>query len=70
MINAVSVGAGFAVLLLSRFVMLEDLGLLIALTMGTSAFVSLTVIPVLLLVFKPKFIQALAQESRSPDNNL
>jgi predicted RND superfamily exporter protein len=56
-INAVSVGAGFAVLLLSRFVMLEDLGLLIALTMATSAFVSLTVIPVLLLVFKPKFIE-------------
>ncbi|WP_010255981.1 efflux RND transporter permease subunit [Treponema primitia] len=57
MINAVSVGLGFAVLLLSQFVMLEDLGLLIALTMGTSAFVSLTVIPVLLLVFKPKFVQ-------------
>jgi predicted RND superfamily exporter protein len=57
MINAVSVGAGFAVLLFSQFVMLEDLGLLIALTMGTSAFVSLTVIPVLLLLFKPKFIR-------------
>jgi predicted RND superfamily exporter protein len=57
MINAVSVGAGFAVLLLSQFVMLEHLGLLIALTMATSAFVSLTVIPVLLLIFKPKFIQ-------------
>jgi predicted RND superfamily exporter protein len=56
-INAVSVGAGFAVLLLSQFVMLEDLGLLIALTMGTSAFVSLTVIPVLLLIFKPRFIE-------------
>jgi predicted RND superfamily exporter protein len=57
MINAVSVGVGFAVLLLSRFVMLEHLGLLIALTMGTSAFVSLTIIPVLLLIFKPKFVQ-------------
>jgi predicted RND superfamily exporter protein len=57
MINAVSVGLGFAVLLLSQFVMLEDLGLLIALTMGTSAFVSLTIIPVLLLIFKPKFVQ-------------
>jgi predicted RND superfamily exporter protein len=56
MINAVSVGAGFAVLILSQFVMLEHLGLLIALTMATSAFVSLTVIPVLLLLFKPKFI--------------
>jgi predicted RND superfamily exporter protein len=58
LINAVSVGAGFAVLLFSRFVMLEDLGLLIALTMGTSALVSLTVIPVLLSVINPKFIRA------------
>jgi predicted RND superfamily exporter protein len=56
LINAVSVGAGFAVLVFSQFVMLEDLGLLIALTMGTSAVVSLTVIPVLLMLIKPKFI--------------
>jgi predicted RND superfamily exporter protein len=55
-INAVSVGAGFAVLLLSQFVMLGDLGLLIALTMATSALVSLTVIPVLLTLIKPKFV--------------
>ncbi|MDR2965811.1 MAG: MMPL family transporter [Treponema sp.] len=54
-INAVSVGAGFAVLLLSGFVMLGDLGLLIALTMFSSALISLTVIPALLLLFKPKF---------------
>ncbi|MDR1904992.1 MAG: MMPL family transporter [Treponema sp.] len=57
-INAVSVGAGFAVLLLSRFVMLADLGLLIALTMATSALVSLTVIPVLLTLIKPRFVRA------------
>jgi predicted RND superfamily exporter protein len=56
LINAVSVGAGFAVLLLSQFNMLGDLGLLITLTMGTSAIVSLTVIPVLLTLIKPKFI--------------
>jgi len=55
-INAVSVGAGFAVLLLSRFNMLCDLGFLIAITMFTSALVSLTVLPVLLVVLKPKFI--------------
>ncbi|MDR1420395.1 MAG: MMPL family transporter [Treponema sp.] len=55
-INAVSVGAGFAVLLFSEFVMLADLGLLIALTMGTSALVSLTVIPVLLMSLRPQFI--------------
>jgi predicted RND superfamily exporter protein len=56
LINAVSVGAGFAVLLFSRFNMLADLGLLITLTMATSALVSLTVIPVLLTLFNPKFI--------------
>jgi predicted RND superfamily exporter protein len=65
LINAVSVGLGFAVLLLSQFVMLEHLGLLIALTMVTSAFVSLTVIPVLLLLFKPKFIQGSKNEQKN-----
>jgi predicted RND superfamily exporter protein len=55
-INAVSVGAGFAVLLASRFVMLGDLGLLIAITMFSSALVSLTVLPALLEVIKPKFV--------------
>jgi predicted RND superfamily exporter protein len=55
-INAVSVGAGFAVLLMSRFVMLGDLGLLVAITMFSSALVSLTVLPALLAVIKPKFI--------------
>jgi predicted RND superfamily exporter protein len=54
-INAVSVGAGFAVLIFSRFNMLGDFGLLIALTMGVSGLVSLTVIPALLLAFKPRF---------------
>ena len=57
LINAVSVGAGFAVLIFSQFVMLKDLGILIALTMGTSALSSLTVIPVLFLLIKPKFIE-------------
>ncbi|MDR1929066.1 MAG: MMPL family transporter, partial [Treponema sp.] len=55
-INAVSVGAGFAVLFFSSFNMMGELGLLITLTMGTSALVSLTVIPALLLVFKPAFL--------------
>jgi predicted RND superfamily exporter protein len=55
-INAVSVGAGFAVLLASNFIMLGDLGLLIALTMFTNALISLTVLPALLAVVKPKFI--------------
>ena len=56
-INAISVGAGFAVLLFSQFIMLKDLGLLIALTMLSSALVSLTVIPALLSAINPKFIR-------------
>jgi predicted RND superfamily exporter protein len=55
-INALSVGAGFAVLMLSQFVILRELGLLICLTMIISALVSLTVIPVLLSIIKPQFI--------------
>jgi predicted RND superfamily exporter protein len=56
-INAASVGAGFAVLALSQFMILSDLGLLIALTMFTSAFISLTVIPALLSVLNPRFVK-------------
>jgi len=61
-INAASVGAGFAVLLFSRFTMLADLGLLIAITMFSSALVSLTVLPALLVLIKPKFITKLREE--------
>ncbi|MDR2314645.1 MAG: MMPL family transporter [Spirochaetaceae bacterium] len=57
-INALSVGAGFGVLIFSRFNMLKDFGLLIALTMAASSLISLTLIPALLLTWKPKFITA------------
>lgn len=55
-INAVSVGGGFLVLIFSNLNFLGDMGLLIALNMGVSALVSLTVVPALLTVIKPKFI--------------
>ena len=64
-INALSVGAGFAVLVLSNFNMLGDFGLLIAVTMGTSAIVSLTLMPALLLTFKPAF--AFAAKAKTED---
>ncbi|UTC83609.1 efflux RND transporter permease subunit [Treponema denticola] len=57
--NAVSVGAGFAVLMLSKFNMLSELGFLIALIMITSSLGSLTILPVLLNLMKPKFIRKL-----------
>jgi predicted RND superfamily exporter protein len=59
-INAVSVGAGFAVLSLSQFNILADLGLLICLTMFASALISLTVIPALLSVLRPRFVRGAA----------
>jgi predicted RND superfamily exporter protein len=55
-INALSVGAGFGVLAFSRFKIIAELGSLVALNMLITAFVSLTVIPALLMVIKPKFI--------------
>jgi hypothetical protein len=55
--NAASVGAGFAVLALSQFNILANLGLLIALTMATSALVSLTLLPVILILVNPAFIR-------------
>ncbi|MDR2730630.1 MAG: MMPL family transporter, partial [Treponema sp.] len=56
LINALSVGAGFGVLAFSQFKIIAELGALIALSMMITAFVSLTVIPALLMVIKPKFI--------------
>jgi predicted RND superfamily exporter protein len=55
-INALSVGAGFGVLAFSQFKIIAELGLLIALSMLITAFVSLTVMPALLTVIKPKFV--------------
>lgn len=66
--NAASVGAGFAVLILSRFNMLSDLGLLIALAMATSAMVSLTVLPVLLNLINPAFIRRPLPQDRPAQN--
>ncbi|MDR2795783.1 MAG: MMPL family transporter [Spirochaetaceae bacterium] len=60
LINALSVGAGFAVLTFSRFRILAEFGGLIALSMIITALVSLIVIPVLLTTVKPKFIYGAA----------
>jgi len=56
LINAVSVGLGFAVLAFSRFKIVAELGILIGLCMMITALISLTVIPALLTLIKPKFI--------------
>jgi len=54
--TAMSVGIGFAVLAFSQFKIIAEFGLLTALCMLSTTLVSLTIIPVLLTVIKPKFI--------------
>jgi predicted RND superfamily exporter protein len=56
LINAVSVGGGFAVLAFSQFRMLAEFGGLIALNMLITAVISLTIMPVLFTLVKPKFV--------------
>ncbi len=67
--NAVSVGAGFAVLALSQFNILAELGILIALAMGTSSLVSLTLLPVLLTVANPAFIRRPLPSDRKKESS-
>jgi predicted RND superfamily exporter protein len=55
--DAISVSAGFAVLLLSRFTMMAEFGFLITLSMLLSASAGLILTPALLLFIKPKFVE-------------
>ena len=54
--TAMSVGIGFAVLAFSKFKIIAEFGLLTALCMLSTTIVSLTIMPVLLNIIKPKFI--------------
>ncbi len=53
MLNAVTVAAGFAALTFSEFHGVAEMGFLIALTMLTSAFAALTILPVVFVMFRP-----------------
>ena len=55
--NALAVGLGFLVLCLSKFIVLRYIGILIAIVMFTSSFLSMTVIPGILTLVDPKFIR-------------
>lgn len=57
LVNALSVGAGFLVLVFSNFTSLRYIGSLVALTMLTSSFAALVLLPILLNTVKPKFVQ-------------
>ena len=55
-VNAFSVGCGFLVMCFSNFVVLRFVGFLVATVMLTSSVASLTILPVVLNMFKPKFM--------------
>ncbi|NBC30656.1 MAG: MMPL family transporter [Spirochaetes bacterium] len=55
--NAFAVAAGFAVLIASNFNPLRYVGVLVALTMLTSSIAALTILPVLLNLFRPRFVE-------------
>jgi predicted RND superfamily exporter protein len=63
--DAASVAFGFLVLLLSRFTLLAEFGLLVAVAMTMSALAGLIIVPALLMVIKPKFIERM-EESEEP----
>ncbi len=54
--NAFAVGCGFLVMCFSKFVVLRFVGFLVAVVMFTGSVAALTVLPVVLNIFKPKFM--------------
>jgi len=55
-VNALSVGLGFLVLSLSQFIVLRYIGILVAVVMLTSSVTALTILPAILNIAKPKFL--------------
>ena len=65
--NALALALGFAVLLFSSFKGTSNFGLLIAMTMVISALSAFTIIPAILVTWKPRFLRKSAWERKSAD---
>ena len=63
--NALAVGLGFLVLCLSQFVVLRNIGILVAIVMFTSSFLALTVIPGLFNEHHPKFLTRMIERKNA-----
>ncbi|MBQ6058337.1 MAG: MMPL family transporter, partial [Treponema sp.] len=61
--NAIAVGLGFVVLLLSKFIILRYIGVLVAIVMFTSSALAMTIIPGVLNTFDPKFMWSKEQRA-------
>ncbi len=68
--NTLAVAFGFAIMLFSNFKGLANFGLLITITMITSALATFTFVPALLLTLKPRFVQKHATSSSESISNL
>ncbi len=62
--NSFVVAAGFAVIALSQFVAIMEMGVLITLTMATSAFGALTVLPLVFVNYQPKALKLKSSQSK------
>lgn len=61
--NALAVAAGFLVLIPSSFVIISELGILVALVMITTSLASMTILPAIIKVFPPELVKAKVNES-------
>lgn len=66
--NALALALGFAVLLFSSFKGTSNFGLLIAMTMVISALSAFTIIPAILVTWKPRFLTTTAWGRRNKQN--
>jgi len=66
--NALALALGFAVLLFSSFKGTSNFGLLIAMTMVISALSAFTIIPAILVTWKPRFLTTTAWGRRNKEN--
>ncbi|NOX36316.1 MAG: RND family transporter [Calditrichaeota bacterium] len=56
-LNALTVGLGFAVMMFSIFAGVQNMGMLITLAMFTTCFGAITILPVIFLTFKPQVLK-------------
>ena len=59
MFNWLAIACGFGVLMVSKIVSLNDFGAMVALAVSASFFASVTVLPAMIKVFRPRFICAI-----------
>ncbi|TPV96494.1 MAG: RND family transporter [Myxococcales bacterium FL481] len=67
--NALSVLVGFAVLVVSAFFPVRFFGLLVAVSISACLFGALVVLPAIVLIFRPKFLEPTDVEPRNPDSS-